>query len=85
MAFPCVSRIKLNITLHRKFSALYKEYHNEIKGVNVLPPTASEYLLRLYPTTIERDALLEAAEVNYQYKYVKTQSLHIRRLFLILS
>jgi len=47
---------------------LYKEFPNENKGVNVQPPTSSRYLLRLYPTTIERDALLEAAEVDYQYK-----------------
>lgn len=52
----------------RKFSALYKEYHNENKAVNSQPPTSARYLLRLYPSTIERDALLEAAEVEYQYK-----------------
>ncbi|KAK4687681.1 hypothetical protein P7C73_g2435, partial [Tremellales sp. Uapishka_1] len=51
-----------------KFSALYKEYHLENKAVNVQPPTSSKYLLRLYPITIERDALLESAEVDYQYK-----------------
>lgn len=52
-----------------KFQALYKEYHNENKAVNSQPPTAPKYLLRLYPATIERDALLESAEVEYQYKY----------------
>jgi hypothetical protein len=51
-----------------KFQALYKEYHNENKAVNSQPPTAPKYLLRLYPATIERDALLESAEVEYQYK-----------------
>lgn len=51
-----------------KFSSLYKEYHNENKAVNAQPPTSAKYLLRLYPSTIERDALLEAAEVEYQYK-----------------
>lgn len=52
----------------RKFAAQYKEYHTENKAVNSQPPTSSQYLLRLYPSTIERDALLESAEVEYQYK-----------------
>jgi len=59
---------KLTCTLYRKFQTLYKELNNENKAINVQPPTSSKYLLRLYPTTIERDALLEAAEVDYQYK-----------------
>jgi len=36
--------------------------------VNSQPPTSSRYLMRLYPATVERDALLESAEVEYQYK-----------------
>lgn len=67
-ARPLVRRGTLADIPYRKFSVLYKEFHNENKGVNVQPPTSSRYLLRLYPTTIERDALLEAAEVDYQYK-----------------
>ncbi|WVW79509.1 hypothetical protein I302_101478 [Kwoniella bestiolae CBS 10118] len=51
-----------------KFSALYKEYHLENKSVNSQPPTSAKYLLRVYPMSIERDALLEAAEIEYQYK-----------------
>ncbi|OCF56324.1 hypothetical protein L486_06266 [Kwoniella mangroviensis CBS 10435] len=51
-----------------KFSALYKEYHLENKSVNSQPPTSAKYLLRVYPISIERDALLEAAEIEYQYK-----------------
>lgn len=47
---------------------MYKEYHQENKGINSQPPTSQRYLLRLYPHTIERDALLESAEVDYQYK-----------------
>jgi hypothetical protein len=49
---------------------MYKEFHNENKAVNVQPPTSAQYLLRLYPHTIERDALIESAEVQYQYKWV---------------
>lgn len=52
----------------RKFSQQYKEYHNENKAVNTQPPTSSQYLLRLYPKTVERDAFLQAAETHYQYK-----------------
>ncbi|WWC63887.1 uncharacterized protein I303_106492 [Kwoniella dejecticola CBS 10117] len=51
-----------------KFSALYKEYHIENRAVNSQPPTSAKYLLRVYPMAIERDALLEAAEIEYQYK-----------------
>ncbi|WVR08971.1 hypothetical protein IAU60_006030 [Kwoniella sp. DSM 27419] len=51
-----------------KFSALYKEFHMENRAVNAQPPTSAKYLLRVYPLSIERDALLEAAEVEYQYK-----------------
>ncbi|KAK8844059.1 hypothetical protein IAR55_006853 [Kwoniella newhampshirensis] len=51
-----------------KFSGLYKEYHLENKAVNTQPPTSAKYLLRVYPASIERDALLEASEVEYQYK-----------------
>lgn len=65
----CVKRARADF---RKFNALYKEYHSENKAVNSQPPTSSRYLLRLYPSTIERDALLEAAEVEYQYKLVCT-------------
>ena len=52
----------------RKFAMLYKDYHNENKAVNAQPPTSAQYYLRLYPRTIERDALLESAEVDYQSK-----------------
>lgn len=51
-----------------RFSQLYRDYHNENKTVNVQPPTSTQYLLRLYPKTLERDALLEAMEVEYQSK-----------------
>ncbi|ORX39331.1 hypothetical protein BD324DRAFT_619272 [Kockovaella imperatae] len=51
-----------------KFATLYKDYHNENRAVNSQPPTSSQYYLRLYPRTVERDALLESAEVDYQYK-----------------
>lgn len=60
----------LTLMDHRKFSTMYKEFHNENKAVNVQPPTSAQYLLRLYPHTIERDALIESAEVQYQYKWV---------------
>lgn len=52
----------------RKFNSLWKELNNENRDVNTQPPTSAQYLLRLYPHTIERDALLEAAEIEYQYK-----------------
>jgi hypothetical protein len=51
-----------------KFSQLYKDYHNENKAVNSQPPTSAQYLLKIYPVGIERDALLEATEIDYQYK-----------------
>lgn len=52
----------------RRFQQLYREYHLENKAINSQPPTSAKYLLRLYPMTVERDALLESAEVEYQYK-----------------
>jgi hypothetical protein len=55
-------------TRDEKFSQLYKEYHNESAAVNSQPPSSAQYLLRIYPVTIERDALLEATEIDYQYK-----------------
>lgn len=51
-----------------RFQQLWKEYHAENKAVNAQPPTSANYLLRLYPKTIERDALLESAEIEFQYK-----------------
>ncbi|KAL7420994.1 hypothetical protein Q5752_003878 [Cryptotrichosporon argae] len=51
-----------------KFAQLYKEYHHENKTVNTQPPTSGKYLVRLYPHTIERDALLQAADVEFDYK-----------------
>lgn len=66
-----LERLRLTRTdLCRRFSGLYKEYHNENKAVNTQPPTSHKYLLTLYPHTIERDALLEEAEIEYQYKCV---------------
>ncbi|OCF35691.1 hypothetical protein I317_03215 [Kwoniella heveanensis CBS 569] len=59
-----------------KFSALYKEYHMENKTVNSQPPTNAKYLLRVYPMSIERDALLEAAEVEYQYKASQAKKMY---------
>lgn len=47
---------------------MYKEYHAENKMVNGQPPTSAKYLLHAYPVSIERDARLEAAEEEYQYK-----------------
>lgn len=49
---------------------MYKEYHAENKMVNSQPPTSAKYLLHAYPVSIERDARLEAAEEEYQYKWV---------------
>lgn len=72
--------MELLISSSRKFSALYKEYHNENKSVNTQPPTSAKYLLRLYPATIERDALLESAEIDYQYKYVWWMRFPVARL-----
>jgi hypothetical protein len=60
-------------TRDEKFSQLYKEYHNESAAVNSQPPSSSQYLLRIYPVTIERDALLEATEIDYQYKKGQAQ------------
>ena len=55
-------------TRDEKFSALYREYHTDNKAVNKQPPQSAQYDLRLYPKSLERDALFEATEVNYQYK-----------------
>lgn len=60
-------------TRDEKFSQLYKDYHNENSAVNHQPPTAAQYLLRMYPVSIERDALLEATEIDYQYKKGQAQ------------
>jgi hypothetical protein len=51
-----------------KFSALYRDYHKENEQVNSQPPTSVQYELKMYPKSLERDALFEATEVNYQYK-----------------
>lgn len=51
-----------------KFLSLYKEFNNENKAVNTQPPTSSKYLLELYPYTVERDALLESADIEFAYK-----------------
>ncbi|WRT69210.1 uncharacterized protein IL334_006194 [Kwoniella shivajii] len=59
-----------------KFSSLYKEFHSENKAVNSQPPTSAKYLLRVYPISIERDALLEASEIEYQYKASQAKKMY---------
>jgi hypothetical protein len=54
----------------RKFQALWKEYHAENKAINSQPPTSANYLLRMYPNSLERDALLQEQETMWDYKYV---------------
>lgn len=54
----------------RKFNQLWKDLNTENRSVNAQPPRSQQYLLRLYPHTIERDALLEASEIEFQYKSV---------------
>jgi hypothetical protein len=52
----------------RKFQALWKEYHAENKAINSQPPTSANYLLRMYPNSLERDALLQEQETMWDYK-----------------
>jgi hypothetical protein len=54
----------------RKFQALWKEYHAENKAINSQPPTSANYLLRMYPNSLERDALLQEQETMWDYKCV---------------
>ncbi|RXK38965.1 hypothetical protein M231_03695 [Tremella mesenterica] len=63
-------------TKEDKFISLYKEYNNENKQVNSLPPTSSKYLLELYPYTVERDALLESADREFEYKCNQAKRIH---------
>ena len=60
-------------TRDEKFSALYREYHNENRAVCKQPPQSAQYDLRLYPKSLERDALFEATEVSYQYKMAQAR------------
>lgn len=52
----------------RRFQQLWKDYHAENKAVNSQPPTSANYLLRLYPKTLERDALLAENEIMWDFK-----------------
>jgi hypothetical protein len=52
----------------RRFQQLWKDYHAENKAVNTQPPTSANYLLRLYPKTLERDALLAENEIMWDFK-----------------
>ncbi|WVO15406.1 hypothetical protein L204_103064 [Cryptococcus depauperatus] len=63
-------------TKEEKFSQKYKEYHMENKAVNSQPPTSAKYLLRAYPVSVERDARLEAAEEEYQYKISQARKMY---------
>ncbi|WVQ81395.1 hypothetical protein IAT38_003519 [Cryptococcus sp. DSM 104549] len=51
-----------------KYQTQVKELAAECKSVNTQPPTSARYLLHAYPITVERDARLEAAEEEYNYK-----------------
>ncbi|AAW44001.1 hypothetical protein CNBF2970 [Cryptococcus deneoformans B-3501A] len=63
-------------TRDEKFGAMYKEYHAENKLVNSQPPTSAKYLLHAYPVSVERDARLEAAEEEYQYKVSQARKMY---------
>lgn len=52
----------------RRFQTLWKEYHTENKAINSQPPTSADYLLRMYPKSLERDALLQEQETMWAYK-----------------
>jgi hypothetical protein len=69
-AIDVVEREKM-LTI-RKFQTLWKEYHAENKAINSQPPTSANYLLRMYPNSLERDALLQEQETMWDYKCVPT-------------
>ncbi|TYJ57664.1 hypothetical protein B9479_001517 [Cryptococcus floricola] len=59
-----------------KFGQMYKEFHAENKMVNSQPPTSAKFLLHAYPVSVERDARLEAAEEEFQYKASQARKMY---------
>jgi hypothetical protein len=53
-----------------RFQTLWKDLHTENRAINSQPPTSANYLLRMYPKSLERDALLQEHEVMWDYKWV---------------